>query len=277
MARHDMEIGIGRRPGTWFGAGVVASLVVVLVAMQAWRVGASPGDQETNLVPISPCRLADTRPGDDRVGTAGTLTVQDTTTFQVTGDNGECTGIPEEAVGVSLNVTALRATERTFITIWPAGDLPKASSLNPDAGQPPVPNAVTTRLSDSGSFQAYNEAGSVDLVIDVNGYLLPKGGVTDFEVVVDSVPISLDNGNSTGQSVECPPGKLVVSGGASIIRDGAGDLLYLQSSIPRPDLLGWSGRVQSEANGSSGTLNIYAVCATGVVTATPTTTPTTTP
>jgi hypothetical protein len=260
-----MDVGIRQRSGSWFVAGVVATLVVGIVATQAWRVGAAPGDEETNLVPISPCRLADTRPGADRVGTAGTLSAQDTTTFQATGDNGDCTGIPDEAVGVSLNVTALRATERTFITIWPSGDLPTASSLNPDAGQPPVPNAVTTRLSDSGSFQVYNDAGSVDLIIDVNGYLLPSGGVTDFEVVVVNVPVNLNVGESTGQTAECPPGKLMVSGGASIIPDNSGDLLYLRSSVPRSDLLGWSGRVGSEAFGSTGTLNIYAVCASGVI------------
>lgn len=259
-----MDVGIRQRSGSWFVAGVVATLVVGIVAMQAWRVGAAPGDEETNLVPISPCRLADTRPGGDRVGTAGTLSEQDTTTFQATGDNGECTGIPDEAVGVSLNVTALRATERTFITIWPSGDRPTASSLNPDVGQPPVPNAVTTKLSDSGSFEVYNDAGSVDLIIDVNGYLVPVGGITDFEVVSHSTPVAVNQGDTQGSSVECPPGKLATGGGASIVLTGS-SRIDLQTSIPFTNLSGWSARVVGLTNGSSGTLNIYAVCAAGVV------------
>lgn len=260
-----MESVIRQRSGTWFVAGVVATLVVGIVATQAWRVGAAPGDEETNLVPIAPCRLADTRPGEGRVGTTGTLSAKDTTTFQATGaSNGECTDIPAEAVGVSLNVTALRATERTFITIWPSGELPNASSLNPDVGQPPAPNAVTTKLSDSGSFQVYNDVGSVDLIIDINGYLVPTGGVTDFEVVVANVPMTLNSGESSGSSVECPPGKLAISGGASIT-PGAGNPLYLRSSVPRSDMLGWSGRAAAYSNGATGTLNIYAVCASGVI------------
>lgn len=258
-----MELGIRRRPAAWFVAGVVATLVVTIVATQAWRVGAAPGDEETNLVPITPCRLADTRPGDERVGTAGTLSVQDTTTFQATGDNGECTGIPPEAVGVSLNVTALRATERTFITIWPSGDRPTASSLNPDVGQPPVPNAVTTKLSDSGSFEVYNDAGSVDLIIDINGYLVPVGGVTDFEVVSRSVPFDLDSvGDFTTTGVLCPEGKHATGGGASITNN---DGIDLKTSIPISDLSGWQAGVIAEWPPFAGTLNIYAVCASGVV------------
>ena len=259
-----MELGIRQRPAAWFVAGVVATLVVAIVAMQAWRVGAAPGDEETNLVPVTPCRLADTRPGDERVGTAGTLSVQDTTTFQATGDNGECTDIPAEAVGVSLNVTALRATERTFITIWPSGDRPTASSLNPDVGQPPVPNAVTTKLSDSGSFEVYNDAGSVDLIIDINGYLVPVGGVTDFEVVSHSTLVALNTGETQGSSVQCPEGKLATGGGASVILNGVSEI-DLQTSIPFNDLSGWSARVVGLKAGATGTLNIYAVCASGVV------------
>jgi hypothetical protein len=259
-----MELGIRQRPGAWFVAGVVAALVVGMVGLQAWRVGAAPGDEQTNLVPIPPCRLADTRPGDDRVGSAGTLTVQDTTTFQATGDNGECIDIPEEAVGVSLNVTALRATERTFITIWPSGALPKASSLNPDVGQPPVPNAVTTKLSDSGSFQVYNDAGSVDLVIDVNGYLLPSGGVTDFEVVNITTPLDFTSpGDTSGSTAFCPEGKHITGGGASIIDNNG---LDLNRSIPRNDMTGWTASAIAESGGAfTGTLSIYAICASGVV------------
>ena len=57
-----------------------------------------------------------------------------------------------------------------FLTIWPGGERPDHSSLNPAPGQPPTPNAVTTKLSIDQEFEIYNNRGSVHLVIDVNGY-----------------------------------------------------------------------------------------------------------
>ena len=61
------------------------------------------------------------------------------------GDNGDCTGIPEDVESVQLNVTALR-DRPTFLTVWANGDRPNGSSLNPVAGEPPTPNAVTVGL-----------------------------------------------------------------------------------------------------------------------------------
>jgi len=73
-------------------------------------------------------------------------------------------------VALELNVTAVGATEPTFITIWNnSGSRPLTSSLNPAPGEPPTPNAVTVKLYDGG-FSIYNKAGNVDLVIDVTGY-----------------------------------------------------------------------------------------------------------
>jgi len=87
------------------------------------------------------------------------------------GDNGNCKGIPSDAVALSLNVTATGATDSTFLTIWEAGvDKPVGSSLNPSPGAPPTPNAVTTKLSPSGQFNVFNRFGSVNVLIDINGY-----------------------------------------------------------------------------------------------------------
>jgi hypothetical protein len=144
-------------------------LAIVLVIGNAWSADAAPGDADTTFVPITPCRLADTRPAPDRVGTEETFGADVTKTFPTHGSHGQCT-IPAEAVGLSLNVTAVGATTRTFLTIWPGGPRPLASSLNPAPGQPPVPNAVLVPLAGDGSFSVYNLAGSVDVIIDVNGY-----------------------------------------------------------------------------------------------------------
>jgi hypothetical protein len=95
----------------------------------------------------------------------------ETHTVTAHGSNGNCTGIPADAVGVSLNVTTLGATAPSFITIWEtAKPRPLSSSLNPAPGQPPTPNAVTTALSPTGQFNVFNLQGSVDVIADINGY-----------------------------------------------------------------------------------------------------------
>lgn len=108
-------------------------------------------------------------PEPDRVGTTGAFGADATKTILAHGSNGNCT-LPTDAVAVSLNVTAIGATEPSFLTFWPEGERPTASSLNPLPDQPPTPNAVTTALSGIGGFNVYNRAGSVDIIIDVNGY-----------------------------------------------------------------------------------------------------------
>lgn len=157
------------RSAVWFATGAVLALVVSLLVIDSWRADAAPGDADTTFVPMTPCRLIDTRPLPERVGPAAAWGAKETKTLQGTGTNGQCT-VPADAVGLSINVTALNAAQNGFLSFWPGGTRPLAASLNPSPGAPPIPNAVTVSLSATGSFSVYNENGSVDIVIDVNGY-----------------------------------------------------------------------------------------------------------
>jgi hypothetical protein len=160
------------RSMVWFATGVVLALFVPLMVMQAWRVDAAPGDSDTTFVSMTSCRLTDTRVGKDRVGPNASWGAKDTKTLQATGTNGNCT-VPAEAVGLSMKVFALNATTESFLTFWDTGTLPLGSALNPSPGGI-LFSAVTTDLSAVGSFNVYNEAGTVDVIIDVNGYYTKK-------------------------------------------------------------------------------------------------------
>lgn len=151
-----------------FFAGVTLTIAATFT-FQAWRADAWPGDTDTTFVPVTPCRLVDTRPVPNRIGPHDAFGINDTKNLNTHGTNGDCT-IPHDATGLSLNITAIGATAPTFLTIWPDGPRPGASSLNPFPGQPPTPNAVNTLLSGSGTFQIYNLQGSLNVVVDVNGY-----------------------------------------------------------------------------------------------------------
>lgn len=169
----------------WFATGVVVTLLTTLTVLESWRVDAAPGDVDSTFVPIKSCRLIDTRPAPFRVGTTGTLSAADTTTLQATGSNGNCK-IPNSAVGLSMNVTALNASVESFLTFWPSGARPLAANLNPFPGQPPIPNAVTVPLSGAGAFRVYNNLGNVDIVIDINGYYT-KTSLSELHARIDSL------------------------------------------------------------------------------------------
>lgn len=151
-----------------FGCGLVMTLAALFV-FQAVAADATPGDADATFVPVTACRLIDTRSGDTRVGPHNTFGAGDTKTIAAHGSNGDCT-IPTDATGLSMNVTAVDASVPSFLTIWPDGERPNASSLNPAPGQPPTPNGVATQLAANGSFNVYNLAGSVDVIVDINGY-----------------------------------------------------------------------------------------------------------
>ena len=127
------------------------------------------GDSST-FVPITPCRLMDTRAG-AQVGPRGTaITAGETYSAAVWGSNGNCS-IPTTATAVSLNVTFVGPTSSGFVTVYPPDQpWPGTSNLNFSAGQAPAPNGVTSPLSFDGKIGFFNAVGSVNLIADIVGY-----------------------------------------------------------------------------------------------------------
>ena len=153
-------------------AAIGAAVAVTLGTGGIGIVSATRPDAAATFVPITPCRVMDTRaefnvgPKASPLGPGETYTVDTTTS-----DTGNCTGIPTTATSVSLNVTALDATLPTFLTVWSTGAAqPAVSSLNPVPGSPPTPNAVTTGVNADGQFDVFNLQGDVHVIADVNGY-----------------------------------------------------------------------------------------------------------
>lgn len=118
------------------------------------------------LSPVAPARLLDTRDGNGApqtpVGVGGEVELQ------VTGRG----GVPANAKAVVLNVTGIRPTERTYLTIYPTGEArPLAASLNPDAGKV-AGNLVVAKVGAGGKVTIYNNAGSLNLTADVTAYFI---------------------------------------------------------------------------------------------------------
>jgi hypothetical protein len=71
---------------------------------------------------------------------------------------------------VVLNVTAIRPTADTHLTVYPAGaTAPTASNLNVARGAV-IPNLVVSKVGANGSVHVFNAFGTSDVVIDLTGY-----------------------------------------------------------------------------------------------------------
>jgi hypothetical protein len=152
-------------------AAVGAAVAVSLGAGGVGLLQATAPEGAAAFVPITPCRLFDTRPAPHTVGTRTTpLGPDEIYDIAGHGAQGNCE-LPDAAVGLVLNVTAVDATQATFLTLFPTGaERPTASHLNPSPGAPPAPNAVTVDLSGEGEFSVFNRFGNVHVLADVVGF-----------------------------------------------------------------------------------------------------------
>ena len=121
--------------------------------------------------PLQPTRLLDTRVA----GEAPSLTPGGSLSLPVVGTFGSVT-MPPGATAVALNVTTTKTTAPSFLTVFPTGvSRPEISNLNWSAGDT-VSNLVIVGVGAGGAVSFYNDAGTTDLVVDLEGYFAPEGG-----------------------------------------------------------------------------------------------------
>ncbi|HXZ98710.1 MAG TPA: Ig-like domain-containing protein [Candidatus Binatia bacterium] len=137
--------------------------------------GGASAPSANSYIPLQPFRLCDTRPGAGLACTGSKLGPAESLTLQVTGVGGpQGQSVPAGASAVVLNVTGVQGTAGTFLTVYPTGQaLPTASNLNLSAGAIQA-NLVVASLGSNGQVTIYNARGSIDLVVDVEGYFAPS-------------------------------------------------------------------------------------------------------
>ncbi len=145
--------------------------------------GASPvhasqpsGNAELKLL-AQPRRLVDTQPGSGYQGAGQALAgLTLPRCYQVAGQ----VGVPDDAVGVVANLTAVGYSVNGWITLFPAGSaIPDTSNLNFDTDQYAVANLAMVPLGDGGELCAVGQAGT-HLILDVVGYF--QGAAVDSEL-----------------------------------------------------------------------------------------------
>jgi hypothetical protein len=141
-------------------------------ATQLSQVTITPSALERSYHPLTPARITDTRAGSGFPNAGMTLGPGGTRNVQVSGAG----GVPIlGATAAVLNVTVTNPTQQSFLTAWPTGATrPTASNLNFAPGQT-VPNLAEVGLGTNGQVSVFNAVGSVDVVVDVEGYVGPSG------------------------------------------------------------------------------------------------------
>ena len=121
------------------------------------------------LVPLTPCRVMDTRNPNGPLG-GPYLAANAARTIPVS--SGVC-GIPANSVAYSLNITVVPRTGTLgYLTIWPTGQpQPLISTLN-SLGCSVLANAAIVPAGAGGSIDAY-AMNDVELIVDINGYFVP--------------------------------------------------------------------------------------------------------
>jgi len=237
----------------WAAIGAAVAVTVGAGGIMSASASIDSGER-TVFVPITPCRLTDTRVAPETRGPRATpLKADETYTVQVVGTNGDCT-IPADAVGVSLNVTAEAPTDASYLTVFPA-DAPKplASNLNWITNQPPVPNAVTSDLSADGKVSFYNHSGTVNVIADIVGYYADHNHDDRYYTKgqVDE-KLSLQGGQADALALSARSIVAFVGGTQNILADADGTIvrsISLNAPIPGTVVVNYASSIYEDVQG----------------------------
>ncbi len=152
------------------------------------------------LQPISPSRLLDTRLQASTAGAQTEAIVPGGTSISLKVTGGD---VPETALAVALNITAVDGAAPGFLTVFPdGGTQPATSSVNFTAGSA-SPNSVMAKVGAGGRIRIFANV-SVNVVVDVFGWFGPGGNARLFTVVPNRVLDTRTSGVPVGslQTIE---------------------------------------------------------------------------
>lgn len=146
----------GNNSGFCFGVPATVS-VIDATPPTAWQ-----------FVPLTPCRLVDTRGPD---GQFGGPPIQGGSFRSFPLPQGSC-GIPPAAAAYALNATVVPHGALGYLTIWPAGQpQPTVSTMNSPDGRIKA-NAAIVAGGTAEGVSVY-ASDTTDVILDINGYFVP--------------------------------------------------------------------------------------------------------
>jgi hypothetical protein len=149
----------------WVSIYNSAGAVNVVADVGGWFTDGTTAAGGGLYAALTPARILDTRTA-QKIGPGATLVVSVAGRVGVPAMNAT---VPPTAVVLNVTVTHPSAGG-SYMTVWPDGATqPLASDLNYVAGNT-VANLVVVKLGSDGSIDLYNAAGTVDAIIDVQGW-----------------------------------------------------------------------------------------------------------
>jgi hypothetical protein len=117
---------------------------------------------------------------------------------------------------VVLNLTGTQGTSNTNVTVYPTtggvcGAPPHSSNLNISANTA-LPNRVIVAVDASGNICAFNAAGAIDFIMDVNGWFGTGGETTAGALFYPVAPVRICD-TRTGQTDNECTGKTISGNG----------------------------------------------------------------
>jgi hypothetical protein len=291
-----------RRAGWGRSLGLIAVAGAIVVAATASAVAATPspkvvggggiftacyGTKTTVKFLAAPVRILDTRDGTG--GVSGLRPAGSTTTVATSGT------IPG-AIGVIGNITVTGAASQGYLTVWPGGTQPNASTINYGPGWT-IANHVQSALAGDGTFKIYN-ATSAHEIYDVTAGIYPvsKGlrlidpatetcasdetmttwsqtgpqgpqgpqgpaGVSGWHIV-SGTATAIAGGGTLRQFIQCGTGEKVFGGGGQVVGEGVGPFnTVIAESDPSSAgaVYGWLTSMRN-FDSASHTFQLFAVC-----------------
>jgi Divergent InlB B-repeat domain len=148
--------------------GTFKSLMLSIFVCVLWLSVAAQAQQALRFVPLTPCRVLDTR---NPTGPLGGPAIIGKTYRDFPIPQSAC-GAPPSAAAYSLNVAAVPHNGILgFLTVWPTGQgQPEASTLNSIDGRVKA-NAAIVPAGTNGAISIY-AADTADVIVDINGYFV---------------------------------------------------------------------------------------------------------
>jgi hypothetical protein len=127
------------------------------------------------FVPVTPCRIIDTRGGAPFTG--GPFAAAASRDYQFSSAVAPCNGLPAGARGFSINVAVTNTAGPGFLSIYPRAGQPSplVASINYAAGQT-IANAASVPTDASGFITILCGVSGTDVIVDVNGYYIGGAG-----------------------------------------------------------------------------------------------------
>jgi len=151
----------------------LALLGCVLTAGSAAQQSETPASAGLRLVPITPCRLVDTRMPN---GPFGGPPIQGGTYRSFPVPQGGC-GIPANAGAYLLSVTVIPLPGLGYLTVYPTGENPGVTTTMNSPDGRIKSNAAIVPAGTNGSINVY-ASDTTDVIIDMFGYFAPPSGST---------------------------------------------------------------------------------------------------